>query len=34
MDFFNLRSRMKKFVLQCNRCTVETRFFNLDYVRI
>ena len=26
--------RMKKFVLHGNRSTVETRFFNLDFVRI
>ena len=39
--FFNLRRflpqkhrRMKKFVLHCNGCTVVTRFFNLDFVRI
>ena len=36
--FFNLRrffpqkhGRMKKFVLHCNKCTVVTRFFNLDF---
>ena len=39
--FFNLRrflfqkhGRMKKLVLHCNRCTVVTRFFNLDFVCI
>ena len=39
--FFNLRRflpqklrRMKKFVLHYSRCTVVTRFFNLDFVRI
>ena len=26
--------RTKKFVLHGNRCTVVTRFFNLDFVRI
>ena len=25
---------MKKFVVHCNRCTVVTRFFGLDFVRI
>ena len=25
---------MKKFFLHGNRCTVETRFFNLDFARI
>ena len=39
--FFNLRRfvpqkhrRMKKLVLHCNRYTVVTRFFNLDFARI
>ena len=39
--FFNLRRfllqkhrRMKKFILHCNRFTVVTRYFNLDFVRI
>ena len=39
--FFNLcrffpqnYRRMNKFVLHCNRCTIVTRFFNLDFVRI
>ena len=39
--FFNLRRvlpqkyrQMKKFVLHCNRCTVVTQFFNLDFVRM
>ena len=38
---FNLRliltqkhRQMKKFILRCNRCTVVTRLFNLDIVRI
>ena len=37
--FFNLRRffpqncrRMNKFVLHCNKCTIVTRFFNLDFV--
>ena len=29
-----MHRRMKKFVLYCDRCTVVTRFFNLDFVRI
>ena len=39
--FFNFRRflpqklrRMKKFVLHFSRCTVVTRFFNLDFVLI
>ena len=29
-----MHRRMKKFVLYCDRCTVVTRFFNLNFVRI
>ena len=39
--FFNSRRflpqkhrQMNKFVLHCNRCTIVTRFFNLDFGRI